>query len=227
MGWFREGWMRYVPSLTWQARPQIPRLLAEQPANSRGLDLGAGGRTLDRRLICLDFVPFANTDVLADVHALPFLDGSIDFVLGTGLLEHVTDDRLVLAEIARVLKPGGVAHLEVPFLQQYHDDPIDCRRFTVSGLERELSRVGLGTYRSGVHIGPTVCLITLFTYWISLWFEGPSLPAKLISNGLFFGASILLWPAKFLDRFLVSRKSAHRLAFGVYCTARKPSVGVG
>jgi hypothetical protein len=32
---------------------------------------------------------------------------------------------------------------------------------------------------------------------------------------------VLLWPAKFLDVFLVNKRSAHRLAFGVYCTARK------
>ncbi len=223
MPWFREGWMRWSPSLTWQARPQLPRVLAEQPARARGLDLGAGGRTLDARVLRVDFVPFENTDVVADVHALPFREGSIDLVIGTGLLEHVEDDRAVLAEIARVLRPGGVAHLEVPFLQQYHDDPIDCRRYTVPGLEREVRRAGLEPYRSGVHIGPTVSVITLFTYWIALCFEGRSLPAKLVSNGLFLLATVCLWPAKFLDRFLVSRRSAHRLAFGIYCSARRSS----
>lgn len=33
--------------------------------------------------------------------------------------------------------------------------------------------------------------------------------------------SVLCWPFKFLDRFLIGKRSAHRLAFGVYCTATK------
>ena len=222
MPWFKDDYQRFFPSLTWQAAPQIPRVLDETPAGARIADLGAGGRRIRPDVICVDFVPFDGTSVVGDVQRLPFGDGTLDLVVGTGLLEHVEDDRALLAETFRVLRPGGRAHFEMPFLQQYHDDPIDCRRFTVDGLERALRREGLEPEVAGVHIGPTVTLITLSTYYIALWLEGRSKVMRALSTGAFLASSILLWPAKFLDRFLVGRRSAHRLAFGIYATARKP-----
>lgn len=55
-------------------------------------------------------------DVQADLRQLPFDDGSYDFVYASHVLEHVDDDRRALAEIARVLRPGGVAILPVPIV---------------------------------------------------------------------------------------------------------------
>ena len=44
----------------------------------------------------------------ADATRLPFRDGSFDLVFNNSLLEHVPAWRAVLAETARVLRPGGV-----------------------------------------------------------------------------------------------------------------------
>jgi SAM-dependent methyltransferase len=49
-----------------------------------------------------------------DVCALPFPDASFDLVLATDVVEHVDDDRRALAEIARVLAPGGAVLITVP-----------------------------------------------------------------------------------------------------------------
>ncbi len=46
--------------------------------------------------------------------ALPFAAGSFDFILSHEVLEHVADDRRALAEMARVLRPGGRIALFVP-----------------------------------------------------------------------------------------------------------------
>ena len=48
--------------------------------------------------------------------ALPFPDAAFDLVVVVDLLEHVADDRALLAEIARCLRPGGRAVLNVPNL---------------------------------------------------------------------------------------------------------------
>ncbi|MFO0662144.1 MAG: methyltransferase domain-containing protein [Polyangiaceae bacterium] len=44
---------------------------------------------------------------------LPFENNRFDAVLSGGLLEHFTDPRLVLAEMVRVLKPGGTLYADV------------------------------------------------------------------------------------------------------------------
>lgn len=49
-----------------------------------------------------------------DATRLPFVDGSFDRVVCTEVLEHVDDDRAVLTELVRVLRPGGVLAIAVP-----------------------------------------------------------------------------------------------------------------
>ena len=50
-----------------------------------------------------------------DIHQMPFEKNSFDVVLCNHVLEHVRDDIQAMREIARVLKPGGFAILQVPF----------------------------------------------------------------------------------------------------------------
>ena len=52
---------------------------------------------------------------------MPFTDNHFDVVLCNHVLEHVKDDILAMREIARVLKPGGFAILQVPFFHPVPD----------------------------------------------------------------------------------------------------------
>src|SRR3712207_1485364 len=52
--------------------------------------------------------------VRGDLLALPFPDGSVDRVIASEVLEHIPDDATAIAEIARVLKPGGTVAVTVP-----------------------------------------------------------------------------------------------------------------
>ncbi|MBK7877255.1 MAG: class I SAM-dependent methyltransferase [Planctomycetes bacterium] len=216
-----RGLYRLIPHLTWQAREQVSRVLRLVPSGARIVDLGAGGRRISPGTIAVDFVPDPNTNVVGDVQRLPFADGTVDLVYATGLLEHVADERAVVAEIRRILKPGGLAHLEVPFLEQYHEDPIDCRRLTAPGLERLMREAGFETVASGAHIGPTVTMLNTVARWWALWLEGDSRVMKALSFALFTFLSIVYWPFKFLDAFLIGKRGAHTLALGVYFTGRK------
>lgn len=52
--------------------------------------------------------------VQGDGERLPFEDGLFDLVICTETLEHVPDDKAILQELTRVLRPGGVLVLSVP-----------------------------------------------------------------------------------------------------------------
>jgi len=49
-----------------------------------------------------------------DIRALPLADASVDLLLATDVIEHVAEDEQAVAEICRVLRPGGTALITVP-----------------------------------------------------------------------------------------------------------------
>lgn len=53
-------------------------------------------------------------DIKMDIQYMPLEENRFDVVICNHVLEHVEDDRKALAEILRVLKPGGMAILQVP-----------------------------------------------------------------------------------------------------------------
>lgn len=53
-------------------------------------------------------------DVHFDVHEIPYEDAHFDVIMGNHLMEHVADDRKVMAEYFRVIKPGGWGIFQVP-----------------------------------------------------------------------------------------------------------------
>jgi SAM-dependent methyltransferase len=50
-----------------------------------------------------------------DIRALTFGDATFDLILCSHVLEHVWEDRAAMAELYRVLRPGGVALVMVPY----------------------------------------------------------------------------------------------------------------
>ena len=57
-----------------------------------------------------------SVDYQFDVIDIPFDDGSFDLVLNSHVLQYVEDDLRGVAELSRILKPGGIALLPVPLL---------------------------------------------------------------------------------------------------------------
>jgi hypothetical protein len=61
---------------------------------------------------------------LMDITALSYPADRFDVILCNHVLEHVPADRVAMAELFRVLKPGGWAILQVPILRELtHEDP--------------------------------------------------------------------------------------------------------
>jgi hypothetical protein len=83
--------------------------------------------------------PFAPEMRKLDLTALPQPDGYFDAVLANHVLEHVEDDWRALAEVLRVLRPGGLALLQVPIARRLD---ATCEDRAVRTPEQRLQRYG-------------------------------------------------------------------------------------
>jgi SAM-dependent methyltransferase len=84
----------------------------------------------------VDLKKTADFVVVADITNCPQIpDNSYDAVYSVDVFEHINRPWLAAAEIARILKPGGVAYTSTLFSWRYHPCPIDYWRFTPECLK--------------------------------------------------------------------------------------------
>jgi SAM-dependent methyltransferase len=104
---------------------------------------------------------------------LPFQSGRFDAVLASDVLEHIEDDGRALAEIARVLRPGGVFIFSVPahpWLFGPHDQALlHQRRYVQHNLRIILENAGLRVRQLSYWnstLFPVLCLRRLLGRWV-------------------------------------------------------------
>lgn len=111
---------------------------------------------------------YSRLDVVADLAALPFRHDAFDAILCTHALEHVTEPTVALAELARMLKPGGRLYVSVPFLgDPLHQEPFDFFRYTHYGLRHLIQKAGL-TPVSVSPMGDAFYLVCCFLWWSAI-----------------------------------------------------------
>lgn len=96
--------------------------LPHLPAQHRYVGVDLTGAMLKRSLPRARHLDF--TAVQGDMHRLPFADGSFDAVIAHLILAVVPQPALCLAEISRVLKPGGEALVLDKFLRRNQKAPL-------------------------------------------------------------------------------------------------------
>ena len=145
-----------------ERRALLARELRRLPVPGRALDIGAAGGGNTRVLrahgwqaLALEYAPTAAEIarergipvVRADARELPVGTGACDLVTAFDILEHIEEDQLAAAEIARVLAPGGVALIAVPCdmaLWSAHDEAVGhVRRYSRDSLAGVVEKAGL------------------------------------------------------------------------------------
>ncbi|HAS50870.1 MAG TPA: methyltransferase, partial [Gammaproteobacteria bacterium] len=153
------------------------------------------------KLIYSDIDVDADVDLFCDGHDLPFVDGCMDAVITTAVLEHVLYPERVAAEIHRVLKTGGLLYSELPFMQQVHEGAYDFTRYTLSGHRRLFN--GFAEIETGMVAGPATALVWAIENLALAFVRRPAL-RTLTKAGV---RLVFAW-LKWLDYLLVNRPEA-------------------
>jgi SAM-dependent methyltransferase len=94
-----------------------------------------------------------------DLRNSPLPDACIDGVVCLNVLEHIDQDEQAIREIHRMLKPGGIAHIEVPSGPKcydiYDEYLMHHRRYTMSELTFKVRAAGFKVLNR-THLGALV-----------------------------------------------------------------------
>lgn len=95
---------------------QVKSKMRGEKPGSVSLNLGCG-RDIRDGCINIDHEPGPGIDQQLDISKvpMPFADNSVDRVLCSHVLEHILDWEKVVIDVYRMLKPGGVFELRVPY----------------------------------------------------------------------------------------------------------------
>lgn len=148
---------------------------------------------------------------------MPFAADEFDGVMATEVMEHVPNPPVYLAEVIRVLKPGGTFFFTVPFLWNLHEVPHDEYRYTPFAMERLLRQAGFEEIEIHAHGGWMVS----FAQFLGMYAKrGPMSPR---------GRRVFSWFAMRFMRRLLKRAHREKVTFregqmvnGLYGFARKP-----
>ncbi|MDO8265165.1 MAG: class I SAM-dependent methyltransferase, partial [Candidatus Parcubacteria bacterium] len=180
------------------------------------LNLGSGTRIIREHIVNVDFYPFMNVDIVADIGKLPFADNSIDAVICESVLEHVKNPSAIVNEIERVLKPGALVYIIVPFIAGFHSSPNDYYRWSKEGL-RELMK-DFKEEEIGIRHGPTSALLSVLNDWLATVF---SFGIKEIQQVLLVFFTMVTFPFKIFDYIIYRFKSSENIAYGFYFIGTK------
>ena len=94
-----------------------------------------------------------------DLRQCPLPDACVDGVTCLNVLEHIDDDRGALRQVFRILKPGGLAHVEVPagpaLYDIYDEFLLHHRRYRLGALTAMAKACGFAVTKA-THLGALV-----------------------------------------------------------------------
>ena len=151
----------------------------------------------------------------ADVRALPFADGSFDAIYSMGTIEHFDETERAVAEMARVLKPGGRAVIGVPnrhdpFLRPLLATALQAVGLYAYGYEKSYSRRALREMleRAGLAVSAETSILFMpgGLRMLDLACHSWCRPLSIVT-------AAMVWPFVWLDRHVAAvRRHGYLLA---------------
>ena len=152
---------------------------------------------------------------VADVRDLPFRDGSFDAIYSMGTIEHFDETERAVAEMARVLKPGGRAIIGVPnrrdpFLRPLLVAVMQALGVYAYGVEKSYSRRALSQMLEAAGLVVVAETAILF---IPGWVRMADLACHSWCRPLTAITAAGVWPFAWLDRHVPAvRRHGYLLA---------------
>jgi SAM-dependent methyltransferase len=154
-----------------------------------------------------------HVDVVADAAALPWADGSVAAIECEAVLEHLRRPAAAVAEMLRVLRPGGLVFSATPFMQGFHGVPDHFQNYTLAGHRALFEDVGFVVEEAGVCVGPLVALATQ-----AATFAGDATGSAWLRRAGLLGGRLVARA----DRAIAGRPWAANLASSTFVVARRP-----
>lgn len=232
---------RYLSATPFHAgywvRRRIDDAIRAHASTAHGVlfDVGCGRKPFEKtfapfidRYIGLEYSPESGylgnkADVCGDAAFLPLANESVDTILCTEVMEHVSDPEKTIEELARVLRPGGTIITTAPFFYPIHD-AYDFFRYSPDGLAAMMKRHGMEIDKVQALSGTAVTLAAMFNlYWYELGF---------IWTKWLYPVGLILRPILWLACFLINVIGgifetiipSNHMSFNHLTIARKPLV---
>jgi SAM-dependent methyltransferase len=192
--------------------------VADGVPGQRVLNLGSGvhKQYVNPGLVNFDIAAHDNVDVVGDGEHLPFRNEAFDGVVLDAVIEHLARPARVVAEVRRVLKPGGTVLAQVPFLYPFHAAPHDYQRYTPAGLAmlfEEFEVLEVGADRR-----PGRAVLEVLSAWAAGFSDN-----RTVSYALRWLTSWFWLPIKWLDPWLGRKARGEYVAASCSVLARKPN----
>ncbi len=169
------------------------------------------------KVVCVDMEEGVGVDLVADAHDLHMVESdSVDFVTSISVLEHVRYPQQVVKEMYRILKPGGIIYINVPFVFPFHADPNDYYRFTYKGID--ILCEDFNKLDSGFNRGPASTMHHLLVHFMAILFS--------FNNNVIYAVNVdvfkwLFFWVKYLDKFIAKYSMAYVIHAGTYFIGKK------
>lgn len=164
--------------------------------------------------ICIDLEIKERVDLVTDAHFLPFRNNSYSGVILQAVIQCVNYPDIVIDEIYRVLKHGGLIYGGIPLCQQECPAPVDLWRWTEEGTKRLFHR--FKEVEIGIAAGPFFALFDIILSVADNLTEDKDCNFVLWYFSLWF-----FYPLKILDTIFSKNKRLLRSSAAIYYIGEK------